>query len=50
MRRTNGYVVRRAMAVEVEDKRGRGRPRRKEMDRVKNDLGRERSVRGRSSG
>jgi len=44
MRRTNDYVVRRVMAIEVEGKRGRERPRRKWMDRVKNDL------RARSSG
>jgi len=29
MRRTNGYVVRRVMGMEVEGKRGSGRPRRK---------------------
>jgi len=39
VRRTNGYVVRRVMTIEVKGKRGRGRPGRKWMDMVKNDLG-----------
>jgi len=39
IRRTNYYIVRRLMATEVEGKRGRGRPRRKLIDRVKNDIG-----------
>jgi len=50
MRRTNDYVVRRVMAMEVEGKGGRGRPRRKWMDRVKKDLGEKGLSGGRCSG
>lgn len=38
LRRPNDYVVRRVMAMEVDGKRGRGRPRRKWMEGIKNDL------------
>jgi len=39
MTRTNDYVVRSVVTMKVEGKRGKGRPRRKWMDRFKNDSG-----------